>query len=318
MPAHRNFIRLLPGYLALFNADAAFCQNYPSKPVRVVTITAGSGIDFTARLIARALSSSLGQQVIVDNRGSIVSGDIVSKAPPDGYTLLVDSSSFWLAPLLQEVPYDPERSFTPISLLASSPLILVTSPAIPINSVAALIALAKTKPGVLNYASGTSGGSGHLTAELFKAMTGVNIVRVGYKGTVLSYTDLMSGRVHILFESAPAVMPLVKSGKMNGLAVTTLQPTVLAPGMPTVAEAVPGFEVLSMTSILAPAKTPAAIIDRLNQEIVRILKTADAREKLINAGTDPVGSSPENLAATIKFEMAKWGKVIKDAGIRSD
>jgi len=296
----------------------AFGQSYPNKPVRIVTITAGSGIDFTARLIARALSASLGQQFIVDNRGSLISGEVVSKAPPDGYTLLVDSSSFWLAPLLQDVPYDPQLSFAPVSLLAASPLILVASPAAPIRSVAELIALAKANPGVLNYASGTSGGSGHLTAELFKTMAGVNIMRVGYKGTVLSYTDLMNGRVHILFESAPAVMPLVKAGKITGMAVTTLQRTVLAPGMPTVAETVPGFEVVSMTSLLAPAKTPTAIVGRLSQEIVRILRTPEAKEKLLNAGTDPVGSSPEQLAITIKSEMAKWGKVIKDAGIRAD
>jgi tripartite-type tricarboxylate transporter receptor subunit TctC len=318
MPALRQFVCVLLSCLATLHSTVVGGQHYPNKPVRIVTITAGSGIDFTARLLARALSTSLGQQFIVDNRGSIISGEVVSRAPPDGYTLLVDSSSFWLAPLLQDVPYDPQKHFSPISLLAASPLVLVASPVAPIHTVRELIEAAKAKPGILNYASGTSGGSGHLTAELFKAMAGVNIVRIAYKGTVLSYTDLMNGRVHILFESAPAVMPLVKSRKLNALAVTTLRPTELAPGIPPVAETVPGFEVLSMTGILAPAKTPAVIVERLNREIVRIMNTADAKQKLLNAGTDPIGSSPQMLAAAIKSEMAKWGKVIQEAGMRAD
>jgi tripartite-type tricarboxylate transporter receptor subunit TctC len=283
-----------------------------------VTITAGSGVDLIARTFAQGIAGRLGQPIVVDNRGSIIGAEIVSKAAPDGYTLLVDSSSLWLAPLLQKVPYDPIRDFTPISLLVAAPLILVASPAVPVNSVKDLVALAKAQPGELNYASGSTGGSGHLTAELFKSMAGLNIVRIAYKGSILALPDMMSGRVHMMFESATSILPLVKAGKLKGLAVTSLRPTALVPGMSTVSEVVPGFEVVNMNSMLGPPNMPAGIVMRLNEEVVRFVKTPEAKEKLSASGQEAVGSSPEALATTIKSETAKWNKVIKEAGIRAN
>ena len=317
MPLLRPLTGILTVCTVAIAADTC-AQSYPNKPIRIATITAGSGVDLIARTFAQGISGPLGQPIVVDNRGSIIAGEIVSKAAPDGYTLLVDSSSFWLAPLLQSVPYDPMRDFTPISQLVAAPLILVASPAAPVNSVKELVALAKAKPGSLNYASGSTGGSGHLTGELFKSMAGVNIVRVAYKGSILALPDLTSGSVHMMFESATSILPLVKAGKMKGLGVTSLRPTALVPGMPTVSETVPGFEVVNVNSMLGPAKMPTAIVRRMHQEIARFVATNEAREKLLASGQDAIGGSPEELAATMKAETAKWSKVIKDAGIRAN
>ena len=200
----------------------------------------------------------------------------------------------------------------------NAPGILVVSPTLSINTVGELTALAKAKPGTLNYASAQSGGSGHLTAELFKAMAGINIVRIAYKGAVLAIPDVMSGQVQMMFENAAAMLPLIKQGKMKGLAVTSLQPTPLVPGLPPVAATLPGFEMVSVVTMFAPAKTPAAIIKRLNQERVRALNDPEVKERFTNNGGAVVGGSPEELAAWMKGAMARMDKVIKDVGIRVD
>ena len=236
----------------------------------------------------------------------------------DGYTLVSAGSPIWTLPLLQKMPYDPLRDFAPVSLMARSLNVLVVHPSLPVNSVKELIALAKAKPGALNYASGGTGGTGHLTGELFKSMAGVNIVHVPYKGAAAAISDLLAGQVQMTFDSPSTVMPLAKAGKLRALAVTSAEPTELVPGLPAVAAFLPGFESVITFGMFAPAKTPAAIIKRLNQEIDRILKTADVKEKFFGRGMEVVHSSPEQFAAIIKSDLAMMGKVIKDAGIKAE
>ena len=297
-------------------AGAAVAQSYPAKPVRIVTVAPGSANDIVARLIAQELRPALGQTVVVDNRGTIAA-EIVARAPADGYTLLLYGSAVWLSPFIRSnTPYDPVKDFAPITLVASSPNVLVVHPSLPVKSARELIALARSRPGDLNYAAGSLGAAPHLAAELFKSMAKLNIVRVAYKGTGGSLIGLLSGEVEMMFPTAGSVTPHIKSGKLRALAVTSLQPTALAPGLPVLAAALPGYESVSLNGMFAPAKTPDPIIRQLNQEIVRIMTRAEVREKLVAAGTDAMATTPEEFAATIKSEMAKWGALIRDAGIR--
>jgi tripartite-type tricarboxylate transporter receptor subunit TctC len=307
----------------VFCAGTASGQNYPSKPIRMLTAEAGGGADFVARVIARELSANLGEQVVVDNRGGaggIIAGEIVARAAPDGYTLLFYGPAIWLLPFLRNhVPYDPVRDFSPITMAVTTPNILVVHPSLPVSSVGELIALAKARPGQINDAGANTGSSVHLAAELFKAMAGVKIVRVPFKGVGPALNALIAGQVQIMFPSAGAVAPHVKSGRLRALAVTSAQPTALAPGLPTVAASgVPGYESIAMFGIFAPARLPAALSKRLHQEIVRALLRPEVKSRLFESGIEPVGSSPAEFAATLKSEMTKWGKVIKDAGIRDE
>ena len=246
--------------------------------------------------------------------------DIVVKAAPDGHTLLLHAGNIWLAPLLRDhVSYDPLRDLSPVTLTSTAPNILVVHPAVPANSVKELIALAKARAGAMNYSSGSTGSSSHLAAELFKAMAGVNIVRITYKGTGPALTALLAGEVQAMFPSAGGVVPHIKSGKLKAMAVTSAQPSALFPGIPTVAASgLPGYESASVAALFAPAKTPAVIINRLNREVVRFLRTTEASERFLSSGVETVGSSPAQLAATIKSDIARMGKVIKDAGIREE
>lgn len=299
-------------------AGVASAQNYPIKPVRIVTSVAGGGNDLLARVTAQKLTVSLGQQVIVDNRG-VVAADIVAKSPPDGYNLILYGSPLWLAPFLREVAYDPVRDFAPITLLANTPGIIVVHPSLPVKSIKELIALARARPGELNYAAGAMGASPHLSGELFKLMTGINIVHVPYKGAGPAVNALLGGHVHLMFATANTVLPHMKAGRLRALAVSSAQPSALAPELPTVAASgVPGYEAEGQIGILAPAKTPASIVNRLNEEIVRALHTADVAEHFFNTGNEVVGSPPEQFAALIKSDMAKWGRLIKDVGIREE
>lgn len=308
---------IFPFGMMVFGASVVSGQNYPNKFIRILTTEAGGPADLASRLIAQGIAGSLGQQVIVENRG-IIAAELVAKAPPDGYILLHYTNPLWLAPFLRDnVPYDPVRDFVPITLVVSSPNILVVHPSLPATSVAGLIALAKAKPGELNYGSSSAGAANHLAAELFRAMAGIDIVRINYRGSVAAVNGLIGGQVHLMFPTTGAATPHVRSGRLRALAVTTAEPSVLAPGLPTVAASgLPGYESASLSGMLAPAKTPATVINRLNQEIVRVLAKAEARERLFNVGVEVVGSSPEEFAATIKTEMAKWARVIKDANIR--
>ena len=299
----------------------ASAQSYPARPVRIVTGGTGSNSDFAARVIAQALTGALRQQVIVENRPSgVILGEIVAKASPDGYTLLVSGSSFWLAPFLQpKLPWDPVKDFAPVILAASAPNLVVVHPSMTVKSVTELIALAKARAGELDYASGSTGSTPHLAAELFKAMAGVDITRINYKGSGPAINDLLGGRVPLMFPAAGSVIPHVKAGRLRALAVTSAQPSALVPGLPTVAASgVPGYEFASLTGMFAPVKTPRALIDRLNQETASALNRTDVKERFLISGVEAVGSSPEQFGAIVRGEMARLGKVIKDAGIQNE
>ena len=293
-------------------------EHYPTKVIRIIAPASGGGSDTVARLIAPGLTAAFGQQVIVDNRGAIAT-EIVAKAPPDGYTLLINGSPLWLLPLMRRVNYDALRDFSPITLAVSSPSMLVTHPSLPARNVRELIALAKAHPGQLNYAAGTLGAAPHLAGELFKAMAGVDIVRVPYKGSGPALLGLMTGEVGLMFPGAASAWQLVKQGRLRGLAICTLEPLPLFPGMPTVAQTgLPGFESVSPQTFVAPARTPAAVIDRLNREIVRVLNTPDVRERLAGQGIGVVASTPEAFALTMKADVARVSRLVKDAGLRQD
>jgi len=291
-------------------------QSFPSKPIRIVTSAAGGGGDLSARIIAQALAAPLGQQVIVDNRG-IAAAEYVAKAPPDGYTLLLYGSNIWISPLMQTTPWDPLKDFSPVTLATTAPNILIIHPSLPVKSVKELIALAKARPGALNYATAGTGSSTHLAAELFKAMARVDIVRINYKGPGAAIIDLLAGQVHIMIATAASVMPHVKSGKLRAVAVGSSKSSALVPGLPTIAASgLPGYQAESPFAIFAPAKTLTPIIDRLHQEIARVLQTAEVKERLFPVGIEPVGGSPEQLTALMKADIARLGKVIKDNNIR--
>jgi len=300
-------------------AGAASAQAYPTKPIRIVTAPAGAGNDFMARVIAQGVSGSLGQQMVVDNRPAGVIGELVAKAPADGYTLLAVGSVLWLTPFLQDsVGYDPVKDFSPISVTARSVNILVVHPSVAASTVKELIALARSKPGQLNYATGATGASNHLAGELFKSMAGVDLVRIPYKGSGPAVNDLLGGQVHVMFPTTAAALPHVKAGRLRALAVTSLQPSALAPGLPAVAESgLPGYESVVMYALFAPAKTPAPIVNRLHTELVQFFKSTAATERLFNAGVEGVGSSPRELAAAMESEMSRMGKLIKDARLRA-
>jgi tripartite-type tricarboxylate transporter receptor subunit TctC len=306
----------------VFLAAAPVCaQNYPVKPIRMLTGEIGGGSDIAARLIAQGLAFGLGQQVVVDNRvGGIIVSDLAAKAPPDGYTLLLYGDAMWLLPLMRErVPYDPVKDFSPITLVGTNPLVLVVNPALPAKSVAELIALAKAKPAGLNYATGPSGTILHIAGELFKSMAGIDIVHVGYRGTAPAVNDLIAGRVQLIFGGTSWSMPHVRSGRLRALAVTSAQPSALLPDLPTISAAgLPGYEAVANFGVFAPVKTPPALVRLLNSEIVHVLGRPETKEKFLNIGIEAAGSTPEQLAARVRSEMTRLGKVIGDAGIRAD
>jgi len=306
----------------LFWAAPAAAQTFPQKPIRIMTSAVGGAGDIGARLIASGFAESLGQQGIVENRSGsgIVSIETVLRAKPDGYTLLIHGSITWLLPFMRETPpWDPVRDFSHITLATMAPSLLVVHPSLPVKSVPELVALAKARPGQLNYASGSTGVISHLAGELFKSMTGTNIVRVPYGGTGPGLNALISGEIHMMFPAAFSGTPHVRSGRLRALAVATLKPTELAPGLPTLsAVGLPGFESGAATAVHAPAGTPAAIVTRLNQAIVALLTKPEVKEKMFRSGSEVIANTPEEFAARLKADMARWGKVIKDADIRAN
>ena len=301
---------------AAVGASTVHGQSYPSKPVRIIASTAGGSSDFTARLISPGLTERLGQQVIVDNRGNI-GGEILARLPPDGYNLLIDGASLWIGPLVQKTPYDPMMDFAPVTIAVRSPNVIVVHPSLPVKTVKELVALAKARPGDLNYGSGGIGGASHLPAELFKIQAGVNIINVNYKGTGPAISALMAGEVHVMFANAAIASAHMRSGKVRPIAVASQQSSPVFPDLPSLASSgLPGFEAGVVQGIVAPAKTPAALISRLNQDIVRTLHRAEVKDRHFTAGVETVASTPDELSATMKSDMARWGKVIKDANIR--
>ncbi len=306
----------------MLNAHSACAQNYPHKPLRIVTSEPGGVADFTARLIAQGLSNGFHQPAIVDNRGGasgVIGIDIVARAPADGYTLIVFSPSLWTLPLIQRTNYDTLRDFAPVTLAVTAPNLLLVHPSFPAASVKALIALARAKPGGYNYAAGSIGAASHLSGELFKSMAGVDIVRVPFRGTGPGLNALLGGQVQMMFAGAGSAVPQVLAGRLRALAVTSAQPSVLFPELPTIASSgLPGYELETNTGMFAPAATPVAIINRLQAEIVRALHAPDVKRKLAGAGMEPVANTPAEFTAKVKAEIARLGKVVKQAGIRAD
>ncbi len=314
-------LRVFPAIIMALAAGVASAQNFPAKPIRILTGGAGGGNDVLARLIARGLTASWGQQVVVDNRPSgVIPGDITAKAQPDGYTMVVSGSSFWISPLfIDKPPYDAVKDFSPITMPVSTPNILALTPALPVNSVRELIALARARPGELNYGTPGTGSSPHLGGELFKAMAGVNLVRINYKSAGAGIADLIAGQVQLTFGNAASIAPHARSGRLKALAVTSAQPSALFPDLPTVAATgLPGYEMLSPFGVFGPAKMAAPIVNKLQQEIARVLQRTEVKELLASAGIEVVGSSPQQLAAMVKSEVAKWSKLIKDANLRGE
>ncbi len=307
------------GLLSAATAGSA-ADAYPNRPIRIVTAPPGGSNDFLSRIVAAEVSATIGQQVIVENRpAGVIPGQVVAAATPDGYTVLCTSGILWILPLLQKVPFDPIKDFAPITLGESSPTVLVIHPSVPANSVKELIALAKAKPGALNYASGAVASNSHLSGELFRALAGINVVRLPYKGEGPAFLGLLGGEAQLMFISPGTAAPHVKAGKLRVLAVSSAKRSALAPGVPTVAESgVPGYEALVLLGFFAPAKTPAAIIKHLNHEMVTALHKPDVKEKLFASGVEAVGNSPEEFAAIVKTDQARMAKLVKEAGIRID
>jgi len=310
--------------LLLAGAFSAAAQDYPSKPIRfVLPFPPGGGTDTLARIVGQKLGQDFGQTIVMDNRpgaGANIGADIAAHAPADGYTLLMGNVAHAVnVTLYRKLGYDLVKDFAPITLLASTPNILVVHPSVAAKSVQELIALAKSKPGQLNYASSGSGSSSHLAGELFKTMTGVNLVHVPYKGGGPAVTSLIAGETVVGFATAPSVLPHVKSGKLRALAVTSAKRSAAAAELPTIAESgVPGYEANTWYGVLAPRGTPAAIIARLNGEFIAIMQSPEIRERIAPLGYEPDTGTPQQFAAYIKSEIAKWGKVVKAAGIHAD
>lgn len=312
----RSVVGMLSLGLTIVGSGMVYGQDFPNRPIRIITSLPGGGSDFASRLIAQASAPLLGQPVIVENRPSNLTGEVAMKAQPDGYTLLVDSNSFWFTPLMQKTPYDVLRDFSPVTIALNGPNIIAVHPSVAATSIRELIALAKAKPGQLNYAA-SIGSTPHIAMETLKSMAGINIVHIPYKGSGLAVTGVVSGESQLLSSSAASVAPFIKSGKLRALAVTSAQPSALLPGLPTVASAgLPGYDLSSLNGVFASGKPPSAVINRLNRDIVRALNSPEVKEKFSNAGVEIVGSTPEEFAAKIKSEVVRIGKVVKDAGIK--
>ena len=296
----------------------AQAQSYPAKPIRLYTGATGGGPDFIARVVAGEVGAALGQPIVVENRSGNLGVTAVAKAAPDGYTLGVAGGSTWVQPLLEPQPYDVLRDLAPISILTRSPYILVVTSSLPAKSVQELVKLAKSRPGTLNMSSSVGGGGTRIAGDLFRSLAGLDIVRIAYKGGSQESADLVAGQVHLTFGSGPGVSPLVKAGKLRALATTGARRSSLFPELPTVGEAVPGYVAEALLTFWAPAKTPDAIVGRLNQETVRALAKPEVSTKLLNTGQEPAGSTPEQLAEVVRSEITRVTKLIKDLDIKAE
>lgn len=296
---------------------------YPTKPLRlIVPYPAGGGVDTVARVLGVKLSEVLGQQVVVDNRpgaNGIIGSDITAKAAPDGYTMLMQSVAHAInASLYRKLPYDSVKDFAAVTLVNTQPNLLVVYPSLPAASVRELLAMAKSKPGVLTLASPGNGSSAHLSGELLKIMAGVDILHVPYRGGVPALNDLMGGRVSLTFSSVSLSTPLVTAGKLRALAITSLARSAVVPDLPTVAETIPGYESSTWYGMFLPAGTPGRIVARVNREIVKVVRAPEVRDRLTLNGAEIVADTPEQFTAKIKADIAKWGEVVKASGARID
>jgi tripartite-type tricarboxylate transporter receptor subunit TctC len=314
-------VALIQAY-ALCAPGLGYSQQYPIKPIRfIVTFPPGGTVDITARIIQPKLYESLGQPIVIDNRGGAggtVGTEAAAFSAPDGYTFLFTLSSHTINPLLYKLRYDVERDFAPVTLIVSVPQLIAAHPNAPARTLPELIAVAKKHPGAYTYASPGNGTPGHIAAELLKLKTGINIVHVPYKGGGPAVADTIAGQVPFLFLTAPAALSFARSGKLRALAVTTRKRSPTAPEIPTVAEelSLPDYDVDSWVAMFAPAKTPAPIVARMQKEVARVVHLPDVKQKLLDQGADPVGSSPEELGRVVRSELKSWAAVIRDAGIK--
>ncbi|HTP97506.1 MAG TPA: tripartite tricarboxylate transporter substrate binding protein [Burkholderiales bacterium] len=313
------------GWIALLSGAAlaapALAQ-YPAKPIRmVVPYVAGGATDIAARIVTPHMAESFGHQIVIDNRGggaTLPGCDIVAKSPPDGYTILMANIALGANPsLFRKMPYDTAKDFAPVSLIVTVPMLLVVHPSVPARSVKELIAYAKGRPGALNYASAGNGSANHLIMEVFKSMAGIDVVHVPYKGAAPAIADLVGGQTVVMFASTLATLQFVKSGKLIALGVSSAKRNPTVPDVPTVAETgLAGFDVNEWQMILAPARTPPAIVERLQREAAKSLAAADVKERIAGLGANPVGNTPQEAAAFLHGELARWAKVAKEAGIK--
>jgi tripartite-type tricarboxylate transporter receptor subunit TctC len=320
MHSHCRAVAALVAMPLLAAASPAAAQDYPRKQIDIVVpFVAGGTTDNIARLIAQRFAETWSQAVIVNNRpggGSTIGHQVVAKAPPDGYTLLVTTISFAITAAMQKLPFDPLRDFAPITELASLPLILTVHPSVPATNVAEFVAMAKAKPGGWDFASSGVGTSPHLAAEMFKAMAGIDLVHLPFKGNAEAMNAFLGGHVKIYFALAPAVLPHIRAGKLRPIAVTTERRLSYLPDVPTIAEqGFPGYEINSWQGAFAPAGTPKDVIAKVNGEMVRLVRSPEVRERISREGADPVGSSPAEFAARVESEIAKWTRVVKSSGI---
>lgn len=316
---------LLGGASLLVLAAPLQAQTYPSRPIRfIVPFAAGAGVlDIMARIVGQHLGTATGQQVVIDNRpgaGGNVGAEVAAKATPDGYTMLMGAVALVVSPYLYaKLPFDPLTDLVPVTQVNSAPLMLVVHPSLPVKSVAELIAYVKARPGQLNYGSGGVGATPFLATELFKSMAGIDVTHVPYRGGAPALADLVAGQLSFMIENVPGTLPLVRDGKLRALAITSRQRLALVPDLPTMEEAgVPGYEMIGWNGIFVPKATPPEIVTRLNAELVKVLRSADVGEQLAKLGAVPVGDSPEQFGAFVKAESARWGKIIKDLGIKPE
>ena len=302
---------------------AAMAQGYPNKPVRwVVPFPPGGSADIMGRMIGQDLAKALGQQVVIENRAgasAIVGSEYVAKSPADGYTLLqANVSQMTIHPsLYPKLPYDPLKDFAPVTVLGVVTSVVVTTPALPVTSIQDLVALARKRPGLLNFTSSGAGASTHLTGELLKQRAGIAMTHISYKGSGPALTDVMAGFVEVMFENLPSALPFINAGKLKVLAVTGKDRSPVLKTVPTLAESgFPGFDMVSWQALVAPANTPKPVIDKLNAEVARVLRTPEMKEKMIGLGTEVVANTPEQFAQYLREETAKWSKIVKDAGIK--
>ena len=309
--------------LALILAAAgAQAQQYPARAVRlIVPFAAGGSTDIIARTVGQKLNEMWNQPVVIENRpgGSTVIGtELVARAAPDGYTMLVTPAPFTIVPsLIAKLPYDPAKDFEPITLINTTPLVVVVHPGVPAKSIKELIALAKSRPGALNFGSSGSGGYNHLAGELFNTMAGVKMVHIPYKGNAPALTDLVGGHIDLLFNGLTSAMPLIKNGKLRALAVTSIARTSSLPDMPTLDElGLKSFQAVAWNGLNAPARTPRDVVNRVNADVLKVVRSPELVDRLRAEGSDPVGNTPEQYSVFLRDEIAKWGKVIKFAGVK--
>jgi tripartite-type tricarboxylate transporter receptor subunit TctC len=325
MTRSRLSIMTIPLLIAIGILPSGYglAQTYPAKPIRIiVSVAAGGGVDTTARMVGQHLTQTWGQQVVIENRagaGGTIAAEAVARATADGYTLLMASSGHASTPSLYKLPYDAVADFAPVTVVAEAPSVLVVHPSLPVRSVKELVAFAKARPNELLFASSGNGSPAHMGMELLKFMTGIRMVHVPYKGTAPSITDLLAGRVSATASSVVSTMPHVNAGRLRALAVTSSKRSLGVPQLPTVAEAgIPGFGNEVWYGLLAPAATPRNVVAKLSEEIARAIAQPDLRERMLAAGLEPVGNSPEEFSTYLRSEVVKWSKVIREAGVRLD